>query len=129
MRRMWSPQVAAALRTATYIHVATRRVDGSASKVVPVWFMFDGEAVYFTSAPGSHKVRRIRRGSPLLVWVGRSDGPHFSARAEVLTDPALAARMAPVYNQKYWIAWLGFFRPRAERVRDGKTVIVRATPS
>jgi hypothetical protein len=36
--------------------------------------------------------------------------------------------MGPVYDGKYWISWLGFFRPRAERVRDGKTVIVRVSP-
>jgi PPOX class probable F420-dependent enzyme len=124
----FSPALAAALRDAKEIHVATRRADGTPSKAVPVWFMFDGDAVYFTTAPGSHKARRIARGSPLLVWVGRADGPHFVAPAEVVRDPDLAARMAPVYDEKYWISWLGFFRPRAERVRDGKTVIVRVSP-
>lgn len=121
--------VAEALRTSKQIYVATRRADGSQSKVVPVWFTFDGDAVLFTTAPGSYKVRRIRRGSPLLVWVGRADGPHFTGRAEVLQDPELAARMAPAYDRKYWISWLGFFRPRPERVRAGKTVIVRVRPS
>jgi PPOX class probable F420-dependent enzyme len=123
------PTVGGALRTASYIYVATRRADGSQSALVPVWFMFDGEAIYFTTGPTSHKVRRIRHGSPLLVWVGSADGPHFTGRAEVLEDPELAARMAPVYSQKYWIAWLGLFRPNPERVRAGKTVIVRVTPT
>ena len=90
--------------------------------------MFDGDAVYFTTAPESHKARRIARGSPLLVWVGATDGPHFVGRAELVRDPALAARMAPNYDRKYWISWLGFFRPRAERVRAGKTVIVKVEP-
>ena len=36
--------------------------------------------------------------------------------------------MAPEYDRKYWIAWLGFFRPNPERVREGKTVIVRVLP-
>ena len=124
----FSPALAAALRDAKEIHVATRRADGTPSKAVPVWFMFDGDAVYFTTAPGSHKARRIARGSPLLVWVGRADGQHFVAPAEVVRDPDVAARMAPVYDRKYWISWLGFFRPRPERVRDGKTVIVRVSP-
>jgi PPOX class probable F420-dependent enzyme len=123
------PDVADALRSAKQIYVATRRADGSQSTVVPVWFMFDGDAVYFTTGPTSYKVRRIRRGSPLLVWVGRADGPHLTGRAEVLQDPELAARMAPAYSQKYWIAWLGLFRPNPERVRAGKTVIVRVRPT
>ena len=122
------PAVAESLRAAKQIYVATRRADGAESKVVPVWFMFDGDAVYFTTAPESHKARRIARGSPLLVWVGATDGPHFVGRAELVRDPALAARMAPNYDRKYWISWLGFFRPRAERVRAGKTVIVKVEP-
>ena len=123
------PDLAAALRTEQYIYVATRRADGSQSRAVPVWFTFDGDAIYFTTAPTSYKVRRLRRGSPLFVWVGRADGPHFTGAAEVLQDPDVAARIAPDYSRKYWIAWLGLFRPRPERVRAGKTVIVRVRPS
>src|SRR5882724_11570903 len=121
-------EVAESLRISKQRYVATRRADGAPSKVVPVCFMFDGEAVYFTTGPESHKARRIARGSPLLVWVGRPDGPHFVGRAELIRDPAVAARMAPEYDRKYWIAWLGFFRPNPERVREGKTVIVRVLP-
>jgi len=124
----FSSDVREALRTSKHIYVATRRADGTTSAKAPVWFMVDGDAVYFTSAPDSHKVARIRHGSPLFVWVGTADGPHFEGKAEALSDPALAERMAPAYREKYWIAWLGFFRPRPDRVRAGKTVIVRVTP-
>ena len=78
--------------------------------------------------PDSHKAKRIAKGSPVLVWVGSSQGPHFVGHGEIIRDPAQAERMAPVYDQKYWISWLGFFRPRADRIRDGSTVIVRVTP-
>ena len=117
-----------ALRTSKEIHVATRRADGSQSKVVPVWFMYDGDAVYFATGPESYKARRIAHGSPLLVWVGSPTGPHFVGKATLVKDPELAARMAPVYSQKYWIAWLGLFRPNPERVRTGKTVLVKVVP-
>jgi hypothetical protein len=120
----FSPDVSTALGSAKELYVATRRKDGTQSKIAPVWFTLVDGRVCFTSVPGSHKVRRIRRGSPLLVWVGSPQGPHFVGEAEVLADPELAARMAPDYVRKYWIAWLGFFRPRPERVRAGKTVIV-----
>jgi hypothetical protein len=124
----FSPEVVTALRSSKEIYVATKRHDGTISKVVPVWFMFDGDAVYFATLPGSHKAKRIKKGSPLYVWVGSADGPHFVGPAELVTDPAVAERMAPVYAQKYWIAWLGLFKPNPERVRTGKTVIVKVRP-
>ena len=124
----FAPNVAEALRSQSYIYVATKRHDGSQSKVVPVWFTYDGDAIYFTTSPTSYKVKRIRHGSPLLVWVGSETGPHFEAKAELLTDTALAERMGQAYNKKYWIAWAGFFRPRADRVGSGKTIIVKIAP-
>ena len=87
-----------------------------------------GTARTFTTSPTSHKARRIAKGSPLLVWVGSKDGPHFEARAELVRDPELAARMGEAYRRKYWVAWLGFFCPSAERLRAGKIVIVRIRP-
>jgi hypothetical protein len=125
----FSPEVTTALETSKEIYVATQRKDGSLSKVVPVWFMYDGDAVYFATLPTSYKAKRLKKkGGPLYVWVGAADGPHFVGQAEISTDPELAARMAPVYAKKYWIAWLGLFKPNPERVRSGKTVIVKVRP-
>ena len=36
--------------------------------------------------------------------------------AEPVTDPALVDRMGEAYAKKYWIAWLGLFKPRSARV-------------
>ena len=124
----FAPDVAEGLGSAKQIYVATRRADGSQSKVAPVWFMYDGDAIYFMTLPNNYKARRIRKGSPLLVWVGSQSGPHFVGHAELLRDPELAERMGEAYNRKYWIAWLGFFRPSAERVKSGKSIIVKVTP-
>ena len=124
----FSPEVTKVLQSSKEIYVATKRHDGTMSKVVPVWFMFDGDAIYFATLPSSYKAKRIKKGSPLYVWVGAADGPHFVGPAEIITDPEVAARMAPVYAQKYWIAWLGLFKPNPERVRTGKTVIVKVRP-
>jgi hypothetical protein len=90
--------------------------------------MFDGKAIYFTTAPGTWKEKRIRAGKPLHIWVGAADGPGFVAKGELSSDPALADKMGPVYAQKYWIAWAGLFKPRADRVREGKTLIVIVRP-
>lgn len=117
-----------ALKTAKEIYLATRRPSGEQSSVAPVWFMYEGGAIYFATAPHSYKARRIRRGSPVEVWVGSRTGLHFSARAELLKDGDLAERMGNHYRQKYWIARLGFFKPSRARVAAGKIAIVKLTP-
>jgi PPOX class probable F420-dependent enzyme len=124
----FSEEVGATLKTAEYIYVATRRLNGEWSTVAPVWFMYDGEAVYFTTSPSSHKAHRIHRGSPVRIWVGKKDGPFFEGEARFVRDRATVERMAEAYAQKYWIAWLGFFRPRPRRVNAGKTLVVKVTP-
>lgn len=116
-----------ALRSKKQIHVATQRDDRSRGKPAPVWFWWDGTHLYFTTGPQTYKARRIRRGSPVFVSVEGAQGPFVQGRAEIVTDPGIIARMGEAYSQKYWIAWLGLFRPRVERVADGRTVAVRVT--
>ena len=123
-----SSGAAAALKTEKEIYVATKRKSGEWSKAAPIWFMYDGEAVYFTTSPTAYKAKRIKRGSPVRVWVGSNDGPSFTGKAEIVEDSAIVARMGEAYGQKYWIAWLGLFRPRVDRVEAGKTVAVKVTP-
>lgn len=118
-------ETVAALRSAELLYVATRRKSGQRSTVRPIWFMFEGDRVYFTTSPTSWKARRIQRGSPLYIWVGSESGPFVVGRAQPVTDPAVIRHMGEVYAQKYWLAWLGFFRPNAERVEAGKTVAYR----
>lgn len=111
------------LRTSDYIYTATRRKDGERSSIAPVWFYYEGgDELFFTTSPTSWKAKRLAAGSPLYIWVGEKDGPHLIGEARRVDDPALVDRMGEAYNDKYWIAWLGFFRPRSDRVSSGKTV-------
>jgi general stress protein 26 len=109
------------LQSSSYIYTATERKDGGISESVPIWFMWDGDQIFFTTAPESWKAKRIARGSPLVINVGTKDGPKLVGKATKVTDPAVIDRMGQAYNDKYWIAWMGFFRPRSDRVTSGKT--------
>ncbi|MBU6281506.1 hypothetical protein KGQ64_04620 [bacterium] len=114
------------LRESKEILVATRRKTGTRSTIAPIWFWYDGgDELFFTTSPKSWKARRLKRGSPLYVWVGSERGPFLVGTAEPVTDAATVARMGEAYARKYWIAWVGFFRPRPERVADGRTVAYR----
>ena len=119
----------AQLRTAKEIHVATKRKGGEWSSAAPVWFWYADEAIYFTTSPSSYKAKRILDGrNAVRIAVGGQDGPTFTGTAEIFTDAALVKRMADAYNEKYWIAWFGLFRPRVERIESGKTVAIKVTP-
>lgn len=122
------PEFVAQLDKAKEIYVATERKDGTRSKPVPVWFGYMDNALWFTTSPGSHKGKRVKRGSPMWVSAQGENGPYIKTRAEVIRDGAIADRLGAVYSQKYWIAWLGFFRPSRERNESGKTILLRLTP-
>jgi len=83
-----APEAREALATAKNLYVATKRADGSTSKVSPIWFMVDGDAIYFTTVPTSYKAKRIAKGSPLLI-------AEVPAMAVVPGGTALAARLLP----------------------------------
>lgn len=117
-----------ALRTQKEIWVATRRADGSRSTAAPIWFWWDGTNLYFSTGPDTHKAKRIRAGSPVYFSVAGNAGPFFEGSPEIIDNLQLVERLGDEYAKKYWIAWLGFFRPRAARVSSGKTVVVKVVP-
>lgn len=129
--RVLAQQIPAATREALssskLIYVATQRRSGERSTIAPVWFVYENDAIWTTTSPTSWKAKRIARGSPLYIWVGSESGPFVVGTAEKITDPAVIAHMGELYSDKYWIAMLGFFRPRAERVAEGKTIAYKVT--
>ena len=64
---------------ATTVDVATVRKDGNQSKPAPVWFTMsaDRAQLLIQAHKGSWKDKRIRRGTPVIVWIGGLNGPSF----------------------------------------------------
>src|SRR5262249_28669436 len=73
-----------ALTKADLVYVATVRKNGTQSKAAPVWFTFglDNNSILIQTGPTTWKAKRIKRGSPVLVWIGKDDGPAFIGKAE-----------------------------------------------
>ena len=59
---------------------------------------------------------------------GMEDTLTLSKGVPAASNLQLVERLGDEYAKKYWIAWLGFFRPRAARVSSGKTVVVKVVP-
>ena len=119
----------ARLHTAKEIYLSTQRKSGAWGSAAPVWFWYTDEVIYLTASPSSYKAKRILDGrNTVRIAVGSRDGPTFTGTAEIFTDAAIVERMGEAYNNKYWLAWLGFARPRVSRVESGKTVAIKVTP-
>ena len=118
----FSPATEQLLQSSSYIYVATERKNGDLGSFSPIWFTYDQGKIFFTTSPGSFKAKRIAKGRPLTIHVGTEDGPTLVGKAEKVTDPAFIDKMGKAYNDKYFLAWVGFFRPRSERVTEGKTM-------
>jgi general stress protein 26 len=123
------PEFVKQLEGAKEIYVATERKDGARSKPVPVWFGYMDNAVWFTTGPESHKGKRVKRGSPMYISAQGANGPFIKTKAEVIKDGAVAEQLGEIYSQKYWIAWVGFFRPSRARNESGKTILLKLTPA
>jgi hypothetical protein len=111
------------------ISVATQRQDGSRSSAVPVWFAVVDDAIWFSTSPTSTKAKRIAAGSPMFVSVHGEKGPFIRTNAAIVKDAAMANRLGEIYAKKYWLAWLGMFRPRAQRLDEGEIVLIKLTPA
>ncbi|HUY28724.1 MAG TPA: pyridoxamine 5'-phosphate oxidase family protein [Candidatus Binataceae bacterium] len=119
----------AALTRAKLIYIATVRKDGNQSTAVPVWFILDKDnRLLIQTGPQSWKAKRIRRGSPALVWIGNSAGPAFIGRAEITTDPAALAQIESDIPRKYLLARVGFSRPTQAKFDAGKICAIRIAP-
>jgi hypothetical protein len=117
------------LARAKRIYIATVRKDGTQSTPAPVWFTTapDG-TVLIQTRPTTWMARRIRRGSPVIVWTHGRSGPAFLGNAEICDDPAVVQRIVAGYPQKYFLARLGFHRPTQRLFSEGRIVAIRIEP-
>jgi len=125
----FSPEFLRQLQRTKEIYVATQRKDGTRSTAAPVWFGTMDDTIWFATRTGSYKAKRVRRGSPVFVSVSGKDGPFIETKAEVSKDAAIADRLGEIYAQKYWMAWLGMFRPGHEKIAAGKDALIHLTPA
>jgi hypothetical protein len=125
-----TPRDTAALAKGTYIYIATVRKDGNQSRAVPVWFITTSDnQILIETSPTSWKAKRIRRGSPALVWIGERTGPALIGKAEIVTDKTLQDQVIAEYPKKYLLARIGFARPTRAKLDSGQIVVIRISPA
>jgi PPOX class probable F420-dependent enzyme len=125
-----SQRDADALSNASYIYIATVRKDGNQSKAVPVWFTntADNNGILIQTGRDSWKVKRIRRGSPVLIWIGAANGPAFVGKAQITTDAAVQKKILDDFRKKYWENRVMGVGPSRARFDSGERVAIAITP-
>jgi hypothetical protein len=118
-----------ALSTASYIYIATVRKDRNQSRAAPVWFITNlRNEILIDTSPKSWKARRIKRGSPVIVWIGSRTGPAFIGKAERIDDKAVQDEMIEQIPNKYFLARIGLFAPKRDKFESGQIVTIRISP-
>ena len=109
------------LRAFRSIWVSTTRPDGR-PHAVPVWYTWDGSALYFISARNLQKSRNLRRQPWIVVHAGDGDDVIIiEGSVEVVTDRAELERVDETYRAKYVDPGSGaqatIFEPEADLYR------------
>lgn len=118
-----------ALSTASVLYIATVRKDGNQSTAAPVWFtVAPDHVVLIQTQPTTWKAKRIRRGSPVIVWIGKTKGPAFIGKAEITSDPAVAHQIVRDYPKRYLMARLGMHTPTQEMFDKGQIIPITIRP-
>jgi len=118
-----------ALSRSRIIYVATVRKDGTQSKAAPVWFTITSVGgILIQTGPDSWQTKRIRRGSLVIVWIGKGRGAAFIGRAALTSDPLVIDQIVKDYPKKYLLARLGFHRPTKLSFERGERLAVKITP-
>lgn len=117
------------LRSDLMIWLSSVKPDGKAH-LVPVWFLWDGEAVYIFSKP-DQKVRNIKHNTSVMLGLDDTDGGEdpimITGEAEIL-PPGVISTASPAYEEKY-AAKLAEFNWTGESMSKAYTEAIKITPT
>jgi|SRR5215831_18736990 len=106
---------------------ASHKKSGELVKV-QVWLTVNNGCIEFLTSTDSYKVKRIRRDSRVICYVGDQNGPSISGKAELVME---RDAMLNVYRA-YWkthpliMAFIAFWT--RSRIRNRKEVLIRVCP-
>ncbi|MBV8770786.1 MAG: pyridoxamine 5'-phosphate oxidase family protein [Deltaproteobacteria bacterium] len=125
-----SPRDHQALAKAELVYVATVRKNGTQSTAAPVWFTIgtDNDSILIQTEKTTWKAKRIRRGSPVLVWIGKANGPAFIGKAEIMSEPAIRDKILKDFREKYWQNRVMGVGPSRAKFDSGDRVAIKITP-
>jgi hypothetical protein len=117
------------LASSTFVYISSTRKDGTLSRPAEIWFLWHKGSVYVGTPPTTWRVRRIRWGRPQAkIWVGKPDGPSFTATGAVVNEPETQATLLETFARKYPDGWKRYEESFRKGFADGSRVLVRYAP-
>ncbi len=117
------------LASSKYVYIASTRKNGTLSKPAEIWFLYHNGAVYVGTPPTTWRARRIKAGHPQAkIWVGKPDGPFFTATGAIVNEPDVYPVMFETYAKKYADGWQKFEEKFRSGFKDGSRVLIKYTP-
>lgn len=96
---------------------------------VQVWLTVHNGQIEFLTNKDSYKVRRLRRDSRAICYVGSKDGPSVAGRAEIVSDKGELARVYRAYWKTHPVFMLMGIGLRIWiEMLAGNRVVVRVHP-
>ncbi len=128
------PWVGALLAQPVLARLATANPITLQPHVVPVWFAWDGEAIWISSFDTTRKMRDLARNSRVSIVIDAVDDPEhnrgviFEGKAEVISDPAVVvARATSIYIR--YLGEVGARKPEpASWIMDAENRVIRLAP-
>jgi len=128
------PWLAALLTQPVLARLATANPTTLQPHVVPVWFEWDGEAVWISSFDSTRKMRDLEGNPRVSIAIDTADdaehirGVVFEGTAEVISDPAVVAlRSTSIYVR--YLGEEGARKPDpASWIVDPENRIIRLAP-
>src|SRR5215831_14904117 len=95
---------------------------------VQVWLTINNGCIEFLTLDDSYKVKRIRRDSRAVCYIGTKDGPSVLGTAEIVMgrDPIWRVYHAYWKTHPLIMAFIAFATRR--RIRNRKDVLIRVRP-
>jgi hypothetical protein len=125
-----SADVAKQLESSTYVYIASTRKTGSLGKPAEIWFLYHRGAVYVGTPATSWRARRIKAGrAQAKIWVGKPDGPAFTATGAIVDEPDTRQAMFATFAKKYPDGWAKFEERFRTGFKDGSRVLIKYTPN
>lgn len=128
------PWVQALLNAALVARLGTANPRTLQPHVVPVWFEWDGEALWISAFDSTRKMREIKANPLVSISIdvagddGSARGILFEGRAETISDPAMVAPRSISIYQRY-LGVEGAREPEpASWAVDPENRLIRLTP-